>query len=317
MPPCARRIGDMMKERILVVSSANVDLILNAETLPEAGETVISGGDFAFVAGGKGANSARTCAALGCDTIFLCRLGDDRHGKRLVDLYKREGIDTRFIELDRDRATGLAAVMVSGGESRIIVYPGANTALSPESVEEAFTTYPDAALVQMEIPDRAIIAAGKFAKKTGAMLVVDAGPAKPHIPFAEMGGIDVFSPNETECASYCGIVPTTMEQCSRACIELGHQMNAKSVILKLGERGCFVYDGTYNYMLTAHQVNTVDPTGAGDAFTAALTTRLVKGDSVEDAARYANAAGAIATTHYGAYAPKDAEIRALMAEQNV
>ena len=130
-----------MKERILVVSSANVDLILNAETLPAAGETVISGGDFAFVAGGKGANAARTCAALGCDTIFLCRLGDDRHGKRLIELYKREGFDTRFIKLDRDLPTGLAAVAVSGGESRIIVYPGANTALSADSVEEAFTTY--------------------------------------------------------------------------------------------------------------------------------------------------------------------------------
>ena len=304
-----------MKERILVVSSANVDLILNAETLPAAGETVISGGDFAFVAGGKGANAARTCAALGCDTIFLCRLGDDRHGKRLIELYKREGFDTRFIKLDRDLPTGLAAVAVSGGESRIIVYPGANTALSADSVEEAFTTYPDAAFVQMEIPDEAIVAAGKFAVKTGAKLIVDAGPAKPHIPFAEMGGIDVFSPNETECAAYCGIVPTTMERCTNACIDLSKRMNAKQIVLKLGERGCFVYDGMYSYMYTAYQVRTVDPTGAGDAFSAALTSRLVKGEPLEVAAKYANAAGAIATTHHGAYAPKDAEIRALMAEQ--
>ena len=304
-----------MKERILVVSSANVDLILNTDVIPKAGETVISKGDFAFVAGGKGANSARLCAALGCDTIFLCRLGDDRHGKRLIELYKKEGIDTRFIELDRDHPTGMAAVTVCGGESRILVYPGANTALSAESVEEAFTTYPDGALVQMEIPDRAILAAGKFAKKTGAKLVVDAGPAKPGFPFAEMGGIDVFSPNETECAAYCGIVPATMEDCSRACIELGIKMRAKSVVLKLGERGAFVYDGMYTFMIPAYQVRAVDPTGAGDAFTAALTARIVSGDSLEDAARYANAAGAIATTHYGAYAPTDAEIRALMAQK--
>lgn len=306
-----------MKERILVVSSANVDLILNTEVLPKAGETVISGENFAYVAGGKGANSARLCAALGCDTIFLCRLGDDRHGKRLIELYKREGIDTRFIELDREYPTGLAAVMVCDGESRIIVYPGANMALSAESVEEAFTTYPDAALVQMEIPDEAIIAAGKFAKKTGAKLIVDAGPAKPHLPFEEMGGIDLFSPNETECAAYIGVEPTTMEKCTAACIELGKVMNAKNVAIKLGERGSFVYDGTYTYMLAAYEVRAVDPTGAGDAFTAALAARLVKGDSIRDAARYANAAGAIATTRYGAYAPTDAQIRELMSEQNV
>ena len=306
-----------MKERILVVSSANVDLILNTNVLPRAGETVMSEEDFAYVAGGKGANSARLCAALGCDTIFLCRLGDDRHGKRLIELYKREGIDTRFIELDRDRPTGLAAVAVCGGESRIIVYPGANTALSPESVEEAFTTYPDGALVQMEIPDRAIIAAGKFASKTGAKIFVDAGPAKPHIPFWEMGGIEVFTPNETECFAYSGIEPVTMDNCTEACIELSKKMNAKQIALKLGERGSFVYDGTYSYMLTAYQVRAVDPTGAGDAFTAALASRILKGESIEVAAQYANAAGAIATTHRGAYAPTDAEIRALMAEQTV
>lgn len=306
-----------MKERILVVSSANVDLILNTDVLPRAGETVVSEGGFAYVAGGKGANSARLFATLGCDTIFLCRLGDDRHGRRLIELYKKEGIDTRFIELDRERPTGMAAVAVCGGESRIIVYPGANAALGPDSVEEAFTTYPDGALVQMEIPDEAILAAGRFANKTGAKLFVDAGPAKPGFPFEEMGGIDVFTPNETECAAYCGIEPTTMDNCTRACIELGLKMNAHSVVLKLGERGSFVYDGMYSYMLSAYQVRAVDPTGAGDAFTAALTARVLKGESLRDAARYANAAGAIAATRRGAYAPTDAEIRALMAEQNV
>ena len=302
---------------MLIVSSANVDLMLNTGVLPAAGETVISDGKFAYVAGGKGANAARLCAALGCDTIFLCRLGDDRHGRRLLDIYKREGIDTRFIELDRSLPTGLAAVIVSGGESRIIVYPGANNALSEASVEEAFTTYPDGALIHMEIPDEAIMAAGKYARKAGTRLIVDAGPAKPDFPFAEIGGIDVFSPNETECASYCGIEPTSMEKCTHACIELGIKMKAKNVVLKLGARGAFVYDGTYNFMIPAYQVRSVDPTGAGDAFTAALAVRLIKGDSLEEAAKYANAAGAIATTKRGAYAPTDAEIRKLISDQIV
>ena len=304
-----------MKERMLVVSSANVDLVLNTQVVPKAGETVISDGNFAYVAGGKGANSARLCAALGCDTIFLCRLGDDRHGKRMLDIYQKEGIDTRFIELDRNLPTGLAVVTVCGGENSIIVYPGANEALDAASVEEAFTTYPDGALVHMEIPDEAIMAAGKFARKTGAKLIVDAGPAKPDFPFAEMGGIDVFSPNETECAAYSGIEPTTMENCARACIELGLKMNAKSVVLKLGSRGAFVYDGPYSFMIPAYQVRAVDTTGAGDVFTAALASRLIKGDSLEDAAKFANAAGAVSTTRRGAYAPNEAEIRGLISDQ--
>lgn len=304
-----------MKERILIVSSANVDLMLNTDVFPSAGETVVSGENFAYIPGGKGANSARLCAMLGCDTIFLCRLGDDRHGNRLLDIYRKEGIDTRFIELDRKLPTGMAAVISCGEESRIIVYPGANAALTASSVEEAFTTYPDGALVHMEIPDEAILAAGRFANKTGSRLIVDAGPAKPDFPFEEMGGIDVFSPNETECVAYCGIEPTTMENCIRACIELGLKMKAKNVVLKLGQRGTFIYDGTYNFMIPAYQVKSVDPTGAGDAFTAALASRLIRGDSLEDAAKFANAAGAIATTRRGAYAPREEEIRTLISEQ--
>ena len=304
-----------MKERMLVVSSANVDLMLNTQVVPQAGETVVSDGKFSYVAGGKGANSARLCAALGCDTIFLCRLGDDRHGKRLIELYENEGIDTRFIELDRELPTGLAACVVCGGESRIIVYPGANEALTVSAVEDAFTAYPDGVLMHMEIPDEAIMAAGKFTREKGAKLIIDAGPAKPDFPFEEIGGIDVFSPNETECAAYSGIEPSTMENCTRACIEMGIKMKAKSVVLKLGSRGAFVYDGTYNFMIPAYQVRTVDTTGAGDAFTAALAVRLLRGDSLEEAAKYANAAGAVSTTKRGAYAPSDKEIRQLIAEQ--
>lgn len=304
-----------MKERILIVSSANVDLMLNTDVFPQPGETVVSEGNFTYIPGGKGANSARLCAALGCDTIFLCRLGDDRHGKRLLDIYRNEGIDTRFIELDRRLATGMAAVISCDAESRIIVYPGANAALSAPSVEEAFTTYPDGALVHMEIPDEAILAAGRFAAKTGSRLIVDAGPAKPDFPFDQMQGIEVFSPNETECVSYCGIEPTTMDNCVRACIELGLKTGAKTVVLKLGSRGAFVYDGIYNFMIPAYRVNTVDPTGAGDVFTAALAARLLKGDGLEDAVRFANAAGAISTAHRGAYAPREEEIRTLMSEQ--
>ncbi len=304
-----------MKKRILIVSSANVDLMLNTDVFPQPGETVVSEGNFAYTPGGKGANSARLCAALGCDTIFLCRLGDDRHGNRLLDIYKNEGIDTRFIELDRKLPTGMAAVICCEEESRIIVYPGANAALGAASVEEAFTTYPDGALVHMEIPDEAILAAGRFAKKTGARLIVDAGPAKPDFPFDQMEGIDIFSPNETECVSYCGIEPTSMDNCVRACIALGLKTGAKTVVLKLGARGAFVYDGTYNFMIPAYRVNTVDPTGAGDAFTAALGARLLAGDTLEDAVRFANAAGAISTAHRGAYAPREEEIRTLIAEQ--
>lgn len=302
-----------MKQRILVISSANVDLVLKTDVFPRAGETVISTGDHAYLPGGKGANAARAVAALGADSVFVCRLGQDRYAKKLLSLYESEGIDTRFITADRDRDTGMAAVISTpDGESRIIVYPGANAALSSDNVEDAFTAYPDGALVQMEIPDEAILAAGRFAGENSAKLIVDAGPAKPDFPFHRMGKIHIFSPNETECEAYTGIRPADGESALRACIILGRMMDVDNIVIKMGERGAFAYDGKYSRIIPAYRINAADSTGAGDVFTAALALRFVSGDSIYDAADYACAAGALCAEHTGAYAPSDEEIRALM-----
>ena len=86
-----------MKERILVISSANIDLSVKAKRFPAAGETLISDGDYAYLPGGKGANASRALAALGADTVFLCRLGDDSNGRRGVKvwIYKGEVLPER------------------------------------------------------------------------------------------------------------------------------------------------------------------------------------------------------------------------------
>lgn len=305
-----------MKERILVVSSANVDLVLETDAFPRGGETVISTGGYSFLPGGKGANAARAAASLGADSVFVCRLGNDSHAKKLISLYESEGIDCRFITFDRDRATGMAAVICAeGGESRIIVYPGANFALSSDHVEEAFTAYPDGALVQMEIPDEAILAAGRFARENKTKLIVDAGPARPSFPFHRMGEIDIFSPNETECEAYTGILPLDGESALRACVALGRMMKTKNIVIKMGERGAFAYDGKYSRIVPAYRIDAVDATGAGDVFSSALAIQYVAGVPFYDAVKYACAAGALCAAHLGVYAPTDAEVRALMEAQ--
>ena len=265
-----------MKERILVISSANIDLSVKAKRFPAAGETLISDGDYAYLPGGKGANASRALAALGADTVFLCRFGDDSNGRRLRTLYEREGIDTRFIVTDCDEKTGFALVLCEeGAENRIIVYPGANAYLSASDVEEAFTSYPDGVFVQMEIPDEALLAAGRFASESSVKLIVDAGPARPDFPFDRLGRISIFSPNEAECEAYTGIYPTDSESCLRACVALGRMMKADNIVLKLGERGAFAYDGKFYRIVPSFRVKAVDTTGAGDVFTSALALRTL------------------------------------------
>ena len=101
-----------MKKRILTVSSANMDFVMNVTRVPEAGETLLDNGTFRFVPGGKGANAAVAVQRLGGDSVFCTRLGNDRNGAELRAIYAREGIDCRFIVTDPAKATGLAAIAV-------------------------------------------------------------------------------------------------------------------------------------------------------------------------------------------------------------
>lgn len=295
--------GENMKSRILVVGSSNIDFVCRMNRVPSQGETVISDGTYAFVPGGKGANTAVAAARLGGDIVFCTRVGDDSYGEQLREKYKSEGIDTRFIARDRGARTGLATIMVEeSGHNRIVVYPGANMKLSRDDVESAFTCYPDALLLQLEIDRETVISACQLAKKNGTKVFLDAGPATPDFPLESLGQLEVLSPNETETKILTGITPSSSASCLRACVELMNRVACKYVVLKLGDRGCYVYDGTHCHHIAPVDVGTaVDTTAAGDAFTAALAVRYMQnGGNIVDACEFANAVGGYVVTKPGA-----------------
>ena len=290
-----------MAKRILVAGSSNIDFLLSTPYIPAPGETIISNGSYAFAPGGKGANAAVACASLGAEVVFCSRVGDDAYGDRLVALFNERGIDTRYIKVDRVEQTGLAVVMLEkNGTTRIIVYSGANKKINDSDVESAFSCYPDAVLTQFEIKPDAVIAAALCAAEDGIPLFVDAGPATPDFPLEKLEKIEVLSPNETETEILTGIRPNTLENCLRASIALCNRVDTKYVVLKLGARGCYIYDGKYCDLVSPFEVPVVDTTAAGDIFTAALTTEYLKNGDILAAARFANAAGALATTKTGA-----------------
>ena len=291
----------LMKKRILVVSSANMDFVMKVGRLPEAGQSVIEERGYDYVPGGKGANAAVTLARLGADSVFCARLGNDSHAQRLKSLYIENGIDTRFIINDKNAPTGLASIIVEeNGQNRIVVYPGANNRLSPVDVEDAMTCLPDAVFVQFEIPDAAVIAAVEYANKKKIPVFVDAGPARTDYPLEKLGKIEVISPNETETLALTGILPNNTDNCLRASYELMKRVNAKYVVIKLGGRGAYIYDGTYAKHITTYDGDVVDTTAAGDAFTAAMTLEYLRSSDIVRAVKYANAVGTIVVGKAGA-----------------
>ncbi|HBL85487.1 MAG: hypothetical protein A2Y17_06220 [Clostridiales bacterium GWF2_38_85] len=292
-----------MDNRLLVVGSANMDMILRCDRIPSAGETVLSYDTYGFAPGGKGANAAVAAKKVGADVVFCTRIGNDSNGSKLYKLYDSVGIDMRCVFTDKVEQTGLAVVMVEKtGTNRIIVYPGANTKITDRDIEDAFMTYPDAVLTQFEIGEDAVLYTAKAANENGVPLIVDAGPARADYPIDKLGKIEVFSPNETETFILTGIQPRNMEDCLRASIALSNRTEMKYVVLKLGDRGAYIYDGKYFDIVSSYSVTAVDTTAAGDAFTAALATEYIRnGKNITAACKYANAVGALTVTKPGAF----------------
>ncbi len=303
-----------MAKRVLVVGSANIDFVLNTPYIPAPGETMISQGAYAFTPGGKGANTAVAAAAFGADVSLCSRVGDDFYGDRLISLFADKGIDTRYIKVDRTEQTGLGVVMVEkNGTNRIVVFSGANKKINDSDVESAMTCCPDAVISQFEVQPEAVIAAARGAAYEGAMFIVDAGAAKPDFPLSKLEQVEIFSPNEVETEILTGIRPSNLENCLRASIALCNKVDIKYVVLKLGARGCYVYDGKYCDLISPCEVPVVDTTAAGDVFTAALTTEYLRTGEILTSAKFANAAGALAVSKKGAITavPTLEEVRSL------
>ncbi len=297
-----------------------MDFVMNVERVPEAGETLAEKGSYAFIPGGKGANAAVAIQRLGGDSVFCTGLGNDANGAKLTEIYKAEGIDTRYIVTDPKNPTGLAVIMVEpNGQNRISVFPGANTGITAQAIQSAILCRPDALFMQLEINEEAVLTAARMASEKNIPIFLDAGPARADFPLEKLPPLEVFSPNETECEIYTGISPRNPDLCLRAVMELQKRVKAKYFVLKLGGRGCYITDGVYYYCLPAYDMPVVDTTAAGDSFTAALTLEYLRSGSIGRAGKYANVVGSLSVAVKGAMPsiPTEAAVARFIAENGV
>lgn len=311
----------MANKKILVVGSANMDLSMNMYKVPEAGETLIDDGGVAYIPGGKGANAAIALNKMGADCYFCAKVGADLHGQKLYQYYKEIGINTSYIKVDRENPTGLAVVMKeSDGNNRIVVYPGANANLSPENINEAFDSNPDALYLGFEIPFSVALTAAKIASAKGIPIFIDSAPASKDHPLESLPPLEIFSPNETETETYTGILPQGADSALRAALALYKRVKAKYIVIKQGDRGAFVYDGKHFFVVPSVRIGkAIDTTAAGDAFTAALTVEYLRTGNIKNSVKYGVAAGAITVTRKGASSsvPTEREVRELMEKEDL
>ncbi|MET7651655.1 MULTISPECIES: ribokinase [unclassified Streptomyces] len=301
----------MYDHDLLVVGSANADLVIGVERRPAAGETVL-GSDLAVHPGGKGANQAVAAARLGARTALLARVGDDAYGGLLLDSQRAAGVDTAGV-LVGGAPTGVALITVDpSGDNSIVVSPGANGHLTPADVRAATGLLHASRVVsaQLEIPLETVVeVVGNLA--AGSRFVLNPSPPRP-LPAEVLAACDPLIVNEHEAKVILGEaagVGDEPEEWARLLLAKG----PKSVVVTLGGEGALVASAEGVSRVPSVKVTAVDTTGAGDSFTAALAWRLGTGSSLAEAAAYAARVGAVAVTRPGAQEsfPTAAEVEAL------
>ena len=285
------------KIRSAVVGSINMDIILNMNKVPEVGENVL-GKDYGYANGGKGANQAVGLSRLGAKVRMIGKVADDENGKTLLSNLTANGVDISSVAVNGSQ-TGLAAIMIDGeGRNRIVVYEGANAEIDSNEACSSVDNI-DLLLLQFETNEDVVCSCVNKAVSKGIVTVIDCGPAK-NFNIEKMQGADIISPNESETFALTGIMPDSDESALEASKILLNRSKAKYAVLKLGEKGCSVYDGKEFRIIPAYPSNVVDTTAAGDCFTAAMALEYMRSGDIYAACDFGNKAGSYAVSVMGA-----------------
>ena len=265
---------------VVVLGSANLDLVVRTERHPRPGETVL-GSTYNEFPGGKGLNQAVAAARSGATTALVGAVGHDEAGVRLRAVAATDGIDTQSLRVVDDVPTGRALITVaSDGDNSIVVVPGANSHVQ--------THVPECRVLvaQLEIPHSVVTAAFSTARARGAITVLNPAPAAP-LPTELLTLTDVIVPNEHEVDLIGGVTAL-------------RDAGISSIVVTLGSRGVRIISEHGIIERPAIAADVVDTTGAGDAFCGGLAARLAAGDGLPDAVQWGIAAGSLATTMDGA-----------------
>ena len=283
---------------ILVIGSANADMVIRTDKAPLLGETVI-GREFSVNAGGKGLNQAVAISKLGGKVSFLGLVGDDQNGRMLTDTLNDYGVNFVGKAL-QDISSGVALITVVGADNFIVLDEGANGRITPEFVVEnkEIIEQADFVVLQLEIPVNAIIKICELAGSSNTKVVLNPAPYRK-LPKELYAMVDYLIPNEHEAKDITGITPNDEQSCIKAVNKL-LELGVKNAIITLGDRGSVYSTENGIVFRNAEKAVAVDTTSAGDSFIGALIVRLSEGSPLSDAVSFATKVSAVTVSRKGA-----------------
>ncbi len=301
----------MARSGIVVVGSANMDMVVTVGQYPHPGETVF-GRTFGMFPGGKGANQAVAAAKLGGRVVFIGRMGRDLFGEHLRRSMRGDGVHLDHLVLDPAAPTGMAMIVVnSEGQNEIVVVSGSNMRLSPRDVERRRGVFASTCitLLQLEIPPATVLRAATLARSHQHCVILNPAPAA-RVPKSLFRHVDYLTPNETETEILTGIRVSGAQSAERGARKL-LAMGVRNVVITRGKEGCLLVTPGRVKRFPAMRVKAVDTTAAGDAFNGALAYAIDRHEDLDAAIEFANAVAAYAVTRMGAQRslPRMADVR--------
>jgi ribokinase len=276
--------------KVTVIGSSSMDLVVTSNIRPGAGETVL-GESFKTVPGGKGANQAVAAARLGADVSMIGCVGEDHYGKAILENFKSNGVSVENVKPVTESDSGTAHIILAEGDNSIVVVKGANDYITPDYVEKAKEKIKDAdiVLIQQEIPEETVEYVAQLCQELKVPLLLNPAPARP-LKAEVIEQVSYITPNEHEA-------------------ELLFEGKEKEEVLKQypnklfiteGKQGVRYFNGKKEVLVPSYQVETIDTTGAGDTFNAALAVALAEGMGFEKGIQFANRAASLSVTKFGA-----------------
>ena len=276
--------------KVTVIGSSSMDLVVTSNIRPGAGETVL-GESFKTVPGGKGANQAVAAARLGADVSMIGCVGEDHYGKAILENFKSNGVSVKNVKPVTDSDSGTAHIILAEGDNSIVVVKGANDYITPDYVEKAKEKIKEAdiVLIQQEIPEETVEYVAELCQELKVPLLLNPAPARP-LKAEVIEQVSYITPNEHEA-------------------ELLFEGKEKEEVLKQypnklfiteGKQGVRYFNGEKEVLVPSYQVETIDTTGAGDTFNAALAVALAEGMGFEKGIQFANRAASLSVTKFGA-----------------
>lgn len=288
-----------MSNSVVCIASWNADLVSRVPRPLARGETLMAAG-FDIGPGGKGSNAAVACARQGAQVAVVARIGQDDFGRMALELWTREGITTAYVEQAEGERSGVAQILVyDDGDNSIAVAPGAGAGLGVRHVQAAREAIAASGVVMAscEVPLAATLEAFRIARSCGVLTLLNPAPARP-LPDELLAVTDVLTPNETELKALAGLGHGDAEAAAQVLLARG----VGAVVATLGAAGCALWagDGSRARLAGWRMEKVADTIGAGDTFSGSLAAALARGESLEEALHWANAAAALSVTGHGA-----------------